>query len=698
MSPSFELLDNLIAHYNNNHPDAPHTLSNHLRSLTHLTEEFTFSFDPKKISSIVALIHDIGKSHPDFQLYVQQSNARKGSVKHALPGALLLSMHRSQFPKTHLPIAYLIENMIAGHHRGLYDMNHSFVKLYDQVPNDGFSDEVKQFVAEQAEVFRNTPALPQWQDPMYCAAFTRLIFSAVIDADWLDTEAYFNSERSSKRIYYGSSFRFFQKKFHEFVEEFPENKLTAYRKAAERKGTESGSYFELTLPTGFGKTFASLSFALEHAKTFNKSRIITALPLINLTSEISALYRDLFGKEHVVEDHSSFLPESIYTEEDPTSRAQLAIENWDRKFIVTTTVQLFESLFSNKPGKLRKVHRLAGSVLILDEFHLLPSQLLPSILKMLDVLMEHFGMTVLLVSATPLPLTTSKAIQELMLRHLPKAIAPPVETPQRVSYSLLGELTEISLSEKLTDDSTLIIVNTRKRAQQLYKLVAKRFQDRPVYYLSTTLTANARVDRVEKIRADLKNRPIVISTSLLESGINLSFQCLFREMAPLPSVIQAAGRCNRYGKELLGQVYLFTWPEPKYPSPSYESGVRHLERLLKEHGTSVFYSSAAMASYYRRVLNQDFKKSPISEKDILQFETVAKKFKMIDSHGITVICPQSSGFQEQWLKEDKTRSWWRKIQPFTAQAPSSMQRHIKYEKGIPVWTGPSNDELGILLI
>ncbi|MDN4606805.1 CRISPR-associated helicase Cas3' [Sporosarcina highlanderae] len=695
---TLRLSNALIAHFNPSSPNDPHQLSDHLHAVGRRAAEFTNPFDKGRLSSIVALCHDIGKAHPDFQSYVKTQIAHRGSVKHALPGAYLFSLHRSSLTHSHLTISYLIENMIAGHHRGLYDMNHSFLKLYDEFSDEGFSAEVKQFVLEQAEVFRNLPALPQWHDPIYCAALTRFVFSAVIDADWLDTEAYFNKERSSKRVYDAFPFHTFQGKFHAFVRKFPENKLTAFREAAELKGTEVGSYFELTLPTGYGKTLASLAFALEHAKRFNKSRIITALPLITLTSEISALYRDLFGKEHVIEDHSAFHPKTISNEEETTSGARLAIENWDRNFIVTTTVQLFDSIFSNKPWKLRKVHRLVGSVLILDEFHLLPSQLLPSILKMLDVLQEHFDMTVLLVSATPLPLTTSKAIQELKLHHLPKVIAPPVETPRRVNYSLLGQLTEQSLLEKVTNDSTLIIVNTRKRAQQLYKLAVKQFPDRPVYHLSTSLTANAREEKVKKIRGKIKNRPLVISTSLLESGIDLSFQCLFREMAPLPAIIQAAGRCNRYSEQVLGQVYLFTWPKPNYPSPSYESGVRQLERLLKENGTSVFYSSSTMASYYRRVLDLDFKKSPITEKDTLQFETMAEKFKMIDSHGITVLCPQSSGFQQGWLDENKTRLWWRKVQPYTAQAPFSMHHHIEYIKGIPVWTGPYDDELGILLI
>lgn len=698
MTIPVQLPGDLIAHFDARAAQPPHPLSEHLSSTADLASDFAASFNGSELASIVASAHDAGKSHPDFQKYIQNPNGRRGSVKHALPGAMLFSQHRASLPMTHHMISYLLENIIAGHHRGLYDTNHRFLNSYQSLSTDGFPDAVQRFTALQAARLQDVPFSKEWENPLFCAALTRFLLSALTDADWLDTESYFRPELSTQITYTPPSFQQFQESFHRYTRSFPENSLTDYRNRTEQRATEPGTFYELTLPTGYGKTLASLAFALEHARHFGKKRIIVALPLINLTAETSTLYRHLFGGDHVIEDHSSLQPHTDHDADLTTEATYLTAENWNRPFVVTTSVQLFESLFANKPSKLRKLHRLADSVLILDEFHLLPAHLLPPILKMLDVLQMHFGVTVLLVSATPLPLSASKAVQQLGLNALPVPLLKPVTPPQRVHYSILGEQTIGNLLTEIPDQSTLFIVNTRKTAQELYLRVREQFTGRPLYHLSTSVVAGERADRVTAIKNEIDNCPIVIATTIVEAGIDISFDCVFRELAPLPSVIQAAGRCNRYGKLIYGDMRLFSLPGTPHLGPSYESGIRQLERMLEEKGPAVFSSAQSLNSHYKRVLDLAFRHSPLTDADALQFEKVAANFKTIEDRGITVLCPQAEGFQRTWLTDEKTRAWHRKVRRFTATASTELSHHITGRDGFPVWIGPYDEALGIVLL
>ncbi|WP_062109016.1 CRISPR-associated helicase/endonuclease Cas3 [Bacillus niameyensis] len=684
-----------IAHKDKN-KSSPHYLKDHSEGTMILAKKFSLAYDSIGLAPMLARVHDFGKFQPAFQVYIHNPDGRRGTVKHALPGAYLFSLERKRLPDTHQYIAYLMENIVAGHHRGLYDLDRSFIKRYDGMSDIGYPPTIKKIVSKEIEKLGKIPSRPEWKNPDYLAVLTRFSMSALVDADWLDTERYFNPELALERGYEPPTFDKFQHSFHSFIKALTSTELSHYREQCEQKGNVSHSYFELNLPTGYGKTFASLAFALEHAKTYSKSRIIVALPLINLTSELSGIYRDIFGEEHVIEDHSAFRMEAQYRNEQLESKMHLATENYNRKFIITTTVQLFESLFSNQPSKLRKVHRIANSVLILDEYHLLPAHTLTPILKMLDILQEYFGVTVLLVSATPLPLTESITIEKLALQNRPISLLEKVETPRRVTYHHLGVINEENLLEMLPYESTLVIVNTRKRAQQLYQLFYGQCSDRPVFHLSTALIGKDRAQRLEEIKKSLRHhQPLVIATSILEVGTDISFNNLYRELAPLSSIIQAAGRCNRKGEAKKGNVYLFEWENPIYPSSSYRSGIAQLRAAIDRYGMDVFYSEKEMALFYKRMLSLEGKNPIIKDKEVLLFETVAKKFKLIESQGITVVCENTEGFNQDWLKKKKTRNWWKKIQPYTVQVPEYLQKHIDYKHEVPVWAGSYDKHIGI---
>ncbi|WP_077303199.1 CRISPR-associated helicase/endonuclease Cas3 [Virgibacillus pantothenticus] len=689
-----------IAHY---HPkkQIEHNLDEHLIAVENHATKFAKNFDPSPLTALAARLHDVGKVHPDFQSYVRDAKGRRGSVKHALPGAYLISKERKQVPKSYQVLMYLLENIISGHHRGLYDLDSRWSKRYDDCSDTGFSEDVKQLVKSQVKRLADSSVqLPTDYIGdkllLFYAVLTRFSLSAVVDADWLDTEAFFDATRATSRAYEAPSFEMFQQQFHKYMKHFPSSDLTMYRQQVEEKGSEAGSFFELSLPTGYGKTFSSLAFALEHAKTFGKSRIITALPLMNLTSEIGEIYRKIFGHDHVIEDHSSLNMDN-YADEKAESKMHLAIENWNRLFIVTTTVQLFESLFSNRPQKLRKIHRLANSVLIVDEYHLLPPNLIEPIFKILDILQRDFDVTVLLVSATSLPLTASKTVDTWGLTHKPRSLLQSIKVPKKVRYDLLGKLNENELISHIDNRSTLIIVNIRKKAQFFYRKVREAYPTRPVFYITTTLAVVHRMERLQIIRQSLEKneRPIVISTQVLEAGVDISFEVLFRELAPLPSIIQAAGRCNRYGKLPQGDVYLFEWESSYYPSAVYQSGVAQLKELLNVYGVEAFSNKEALATNYRRLLSNHKNQQVIAESDVLHFEKVAKRFKMIESTQVDVICSMIDGFKKEWLTEPKTRSWWRKVQPYTVSVPRDFQPQLDEAM---IWKGEYYPDIGISLL
>lgn len=311
----------------------------------------------------------------------------------------------------------------------------------------------------------------------------------------------------------------------------------------------------LIVPTGLGKTLASIAYGLEHIKHFNKKRIIVALPLVNIIDQTAKVYKEVFGAEAVLEQHSQM----SYVDDtgEAMERAKLAAENWDSyPIIVTTTVELFESLFSNRTSKTRKLHRLADSVIILDEFQKLPIHVLAPIFESLHTLMTYFNVTVVLCSATPLSFDNAQLVGNM---------GKPVgiweqndclfkEMRRRVEYVRLPEpVTALQLSEMILEQrQALCILNTRKDAYRVYRQVKlHKAGDEKVYHLSNRMCPDHRLKVITQIKKDLQNKlpVLVIATSLVEAGVDLDFPVVYRAISPLDSIIQAAGRANREGGE-----------------------------------------------------------------------------------------------------------------------------------------------------
>lgn len=699
-------IEDSVAHINHAKNSEVHTWITHSLAVEERATKVIKVYDPLGIATISGALHDIGKLFDEFQQYIMLLNGKRGSVKHALPGAALIYDMSKSFEGRKKELSFLIQNIVSGHHRGLYDLDGQFISRYESNKrNETEYEEARTFIASKLNLLEVGLEVANHYSPQHLSVLTRMAFSSLIDADWLDTEAFFDQEKNEKRHYESPSMEEFQLLFETYIQEkrseYINNKtnpkIDLFRDCAREMGNEAGSNFELSLPTGFGKTFASMAFALQHAKKFKKSTIIVALPLINLTTEIAERYKEVFGAAHVVEDHSAFKFEEL---EDTNELLRLATENWDRPFIITTTVQLFESLFSNKPSKLRKIHQLSNSVLILDEYHLLPLHVLAPILKILDLLQTHFGLTVLFVSATPFPLSESKEIKKLGLHNKSQQLIKEIVVPtKKIDFKLERDLKMEDLIAKITTKSTLVIVNTRKRAQQLFEMLENSVGKEDQYHISTILTVGDRKKWLKEIKEKLKSgkKIIVIATQVLEAGVDISFEHVFRELAPLPSIIQAEGRCNRYGEFEKGIVTLFSFEDANYPNALYRNGVAQLDYLIVKYGLENITSKNVVEVYYKRILSQEVIKTTITDENCMLFESIANEFKMLSSYNIKVICEKAEGFDPSWLQEERSKAWWRKIATYTVELPKHMALLCEMHHDVLLWTGDYDSKLGIKL-
>lgn len=710
----------MIAHYNHDEKQAPHLLEEHRKEMEEIISKFFLPLDLQFLSLVSTKLHDLGKKSAAFQVYVQDPNGRRGSLEHAIGGAYALSKVSAKLSLIEQQISQLAELIIAGHHVGLLNYGRYLNDKYKAMPKELKDIELlaESEVAESIQLFEKT-LIEEFANKIqlgedgriYFATLTRFAMSAMVDADWLSTEAYFSKERAKKRAYVAPSFNTFQKLLEKYQEAHfsdGENELSKVKKAlqvqARKMGEGNHSFYTLHAPTGSGKTIASLEFALSHAIKCGKRRIITALPLMNLTEEMSSLYRSVFSDEHVIEDHSDALQDGKYDD----SSIRLASENWDRPFIVTTTNQLMESLFHNKPMKVRKLHRLYGSVIILDEYHKLPLHVLRPILKQLDILQQYFDVTIIMMSATPFALTESRVIQSFNLQNEPIEIASHVETfqqvPKRVVYKWLQKKETIeSIAEKITlNSSVLTIVNTRKEAQQLFRTLKETTHSfDKVYHLSTTMCGDHRRRTLKAIKNDLgKKRIAVVSTSVLEAGIDISFPVVYRMIAPIDAIAQAAGRCNRYNNPEKGLVVLFELKNSIPVALAYKQGIELTKKILQEEGASQLGNLALFISYYKQAFSQNevnLDQYEIKDDKWMAFKTVANEFKMIEEKRVGVICSSYEHFKKELLTEKRTRAWWREIRLFSVSLGLYHQQKYEEDDGIRILKGQYDCELGVIL-
>lgn len=519
------------------------TVDEHLSGTANLAEGFAASFGAGEYGYCAGKLHDAGKYSAEFQRHILRNGPK---VDHSTAGAqAVLEVAPSGVGKI---LAYCA----AGHHSGLPDgAGESDTTLTARLKR-----EVPDFSPFYREV--NLPRLlPKSAPPIRgignlgftASFFIRMLFSCLVDADFLDTERFVSAGAVDRGA--GESIPALAAKLQKHLEKFehPVGALNEKRcdilHTCLQKASGSKGLYTLTVPTGGGKTLSSLAFALRHAAEHGMNRVIYAIPYTSIIEQNAAVFRAILGDENVLEHQSNFaFPDC---KEERESREQeklkLASENWDAPLIVTTNVQFFDSLFANRSSRCRKLHNIAGSVIIFDEAQMIPREYLQPCIRAISELVLNYGCTAVLCSATQ-PALEGLFPTEIKSTEICGNIPETYEFFRRTRIIQARELDDETLARELgARNQVLCIVNTKKHAQELYLQVKRE----GAFHLSTLMTPAHRKRVLNEIRERLKDgQPCrVISTSLIEAGVDVDFPVVYREEAGLDSEIQAAGRCNR---------------------------------------------------------------------------------------------------------------------------------------------------------
>lgn len=548
-----------------------HLFVEHSRSTAALARRFAAPFGAGELAYALGLFHDAGKVDCGWQDRLLTAEATGGRVggRHWELGAKLL--HGA---------ADMAALAVYGHHQGL--TNRSDVKNLISLSIEDEDSTRERFFAvvpeARAIVAGRSPVPTAWlQDSFVHEMGVRMVFSALVDADHLDTAAHFRGDsgaRLAPPADMAGLVRRFEQRRHSMLASRQERRGHAaidadrsalYDEVVSHADAPTG-VFRLPAPTGSGKTITAAGFALHHAARHGKTRVVVAVPFLTITEQNAQVYRELLGDEVVLEHHSQV----DFNSRD--HRARLAAENWDASFVVTTTVQLFDSLFGRRPTRSRKLHRLTNAVLVLDEVQALPLSLLLPILDGLRVLTEQFGTTVILTSATQPSFHRLGVWSAIELRELVARPRVLFERLRRVDYEWRVDprLTLAQVADEVAavaERQALVVVNTVDQARRMYELLSARCAG-VVLHLSTRMCpAHRRAVLAEADRLLDENLPVVVvSTQLIEAGVDIDFPVVFRAMAPAESLQQAAGRANREGaRPVLGRVVVFDAADAPVP-------------------------------------------------------------------------------------------------------------------------------------
>ncbi len=720
-----------------------HELAQHLREVARRAGIAATGFGSSDWASLAGLWHDLGKYKPDFQAYIRSASGYeadahlenvagpggKTKVDHSTAGAI----HAIQ---RHPGIGRVLAYLIAGHHSGLPDWFKAEAEgrgLDERLKDTRHLDECKHSEISRDILDAVLPVSPPPQNPEHAHIWIRMLFSCLVDADFLDTEEFMDQKKSVLR---GSLIPldhlrevFFKRTTERDVQlhatgayVLPINKIRrqVFEDCRNASQLEPG-FFSLTVPTGGGKTFSSVAFALDHAIKFRKRRVVVVIPYTSIIEQTANELAKIFGSENVLEHHSNLDPDR------ETPQGRLATENWDAPIVVTTNVQLFESLFSSRTSRCRKLHNLVDSVLILDEAQMLPSELLAPTLSVLRGLTEHFGCTVVLCTATQPALVGDIGADKAKFRGLEK-VREIVRDGEGLSRSLQrvtlrshgsGRVEWPSLGVELARQrQVLCIVNRRQDCRDLWEELKKNSEEAPIH-LSALMCGEHRSMVISRIKSDLgADLPIrVVSTQLVEAGVDIDFPVVYRAMAGLDSIAQAAGRCNREGRNVggvLGQVVVFHPPKPSPPG---------LLRKGEDAGAELMRTAPDLANrlapeafqqyfklFYGRVNDfgwKSFKEYFLTNAGACQFQfrSAALWYKLIDEQGYRGIVvwyetqSKTKDFSSRNILEEirrfgPSRPIMRRLQRCTVNVPQRIWKDLCDQGAIQELKGPEGP-LGI---
>lgn len=645
-------------------------LLDHLNGTSKLCRENANEFWAD-IAEFVGQIHDIGKYTSDFQKRI--NGAENIRVEHAICGAKEVAKAP---PKSYVP---MIEYCVAGHHSGLPDGGTKVDGEEDSTLHGRMKRKTGDYSAYENEVKLEYPkdnlrglfdVSNQREIIERYSFFTRYLFSCLTDADFIDTERFVtpNTDRGID-----GDFQEAYEKVCEKLNSFKiETKLQESRSIIQEqvyKSVESNAnVYTLNMPTGSGKTLCSIRAALKTAIENKKKRIIYVIPYVSIIEQTAKVFEDIFGDVlPVLQHHSNYDFDDDKNEDEneiTSEKLKRSCENWDAKLIVTTNIQFFESLYHYKGRRLRKLHNLADSVIIFDEIHMLPIDYIQPCLRAIGYVTKYLNSTAILMSAT-MP-NYDKFMERYMSGvKIENAVKDTslFNVFDKCRYEYIGKCELASLAEKAQEyDNALIIVNKRKTARELYDMCSGN-----KYHLSTYMTPLHRSEIIAKIKEDIKNgiNTTVISTSLIEAGVDLDFKAVFREIAGIDNILQSGGRCNREGKMDMGDVFVFETDGGNYQTKKKSDIIirANITRNLFEEFENIS-TDKCIKEYYGRLLN--YKEKKIEENTItsimgndlridgIPFRTYAESFNFIDNQviGIVIPCDENRGLIKE-LKDGK---------------------------------------------
>ncbi|MHC9538433.1 MAG: CRISPR-associated endonuclease Cas3'' [Vulcanimicrobiota bacterium] len=543
-------------------------LKEHLNNVALLAASFAEAFGSGDWAYAAGMLHDLGKADSSFQGYLMRQNDLddseydSGRINHSSAGAALAKERLKDIPGTVL--AYIV----AGHHAGLpdWDPSETGAAALTHRIDEGKKNlrRIRSYTDTMTAALEFPVKPPSFMKSHGFHHWVRMIYSCIVDADYLDTELFMNPDQSALRSGF-TPLSALNEKFDRYMDTLSKKAdktpvnlirndiLYICREAA----AKSPGIFTLTVPTGGGKTLSSMAFAFEHAMKYAKKRIIYVIPFTSIIEQTAAILSEILGRENVIEHHSNFDPER------DTQRMRLSYENWDAPIVVTTNVQFFESLYASKAGRCRKLHNINNSIVILDEAQLLPPELLDPCVDVINHLVRNHNVTVVLGTATQPALPGLENRTEIIPSNMNL-----YQRLKRTEIIFPGDLKapqewETIASRLKQHEQVLCVVNSRKDCHELHRLMPEG-----TIHLSALMCGHHRSRIIRYIKWRLKKgRPVrAISTQLVEAGVDIDFPVVYRAFAGLDSIAQASGRCNREGtQERLGQVHVFMAPRPSPP-------------------------------------------------------------------------------------------------------------------------------------
>lgn len=668
------------------------TNKEHLCGTASLAGDFAERFGKWDWGYCCGMLHDIGKYSAAFQEKIKNDSNKQ--VDHSTAGAQVCAEKGGMYG--------VMSYCIAGHHSGLPDRGGS-----SDVGNSPTLEGRKKKKIEDYSAFKDEIQIPEVTtfpfndkespDPDFSMSmFIRMIYSCLVDADFLDTESFMKGNHTQRES--GEAIELLLEKLEKHVADWLTNEDTETVNGRRTEilrncfacGEMERGLFQLTVPTGGGKTIASLAFALRHAVKNGMDRVIYVIPYTSIIEQNAEVFRRILGEQNVLENHCNI----DYESSEEMKPMQLAAENWDKPVVVTTNVQFFESLFANKSSRCRKLHNMANSVIVFDEAQMLPTDYLKPCIAAMEELVSNFRSSIVLCTATQ-PALRSFFRNKMPIIELCPRVGEQFCFFERVTYQNIGTVSEEELLEKLAGEhQALCIVNTKKRAQMLYQ----KMRGDGVFHLSTTMYPKHRRRVLEKIRKMLKNNEkcILISTSLVEAGVDLDFCTVYRQLAGVDSMIQAAGRCNREGKRDAKKSFAFIFQFKENENiPGQQLQIDVSKMLLA--GEEDISSLQGIENYFQALYH--FCGESLDKKKILgqfkdkryNFAKVGQLFKLIEENTITIFVSKEDEAGEllcQIERQGYTKTGMRKAGQYCVQL---YENEIKKLQGVGMLKPVSED-------